>query len=91
MQQEVYILTDGILQTHRSSMKEVWKEILAGVPKRVPITMIGILIVIMMGMSYLSWYSQDNMVEEVIEEVLEDKSGLQVDLSPNSKEPSSLR
>lgn len=38
------------------------------------------------GLEWWKYYPQDNVVEEVVEEVIKDKTGMDIDLTPSSPE-----
>lgn len=47
--------------------------------------------IILLGTVALAWYGcckypQDNIIEEIVEDIIEDETGIDVDLSPYSKE-----
>lgn len=51
------------------------------------VLVVGILVVAL-GVGYLSsrWLGEDNPIEEAAEEVIESQTGMEIDLSPESKE-----
>lgn len=67
-------------------MKEVWKEIFAGMSKQMAIVIIVILALAILTASFFAWYPHENVVEELVEESIKDQSGLNLDLSPTSPE-----
>jgi len=47
---------------------------------------IAMLSAIVASCSYFSWYPQDNVVEEIVEELIKKETGIDIDLSPFSPE-----
>ena len=62
------------------------KEILQDIPLKMKLAMAGALIVLLITIIGCSgfWknYPQDNIVEEIVEEVIDKETGLDIDLSP---------
>lgn len=50
------------------------------------IIVLGLTIAILLLKNYWPSYKDDNMVEEKIEDVIKDKTGIDADLTPNSPE-----
>lgn len=51
--------------------------------------LVVILMVLAVGVSSGYFLGQDNKVEEAVEEVIKDKTGVDIDLTPKSKDPQS--
>ncbi len=68
-------------------IKEIWRD-LSMWSKLGIIISLTVLVGAAVGCNWKIWkkYPQDNIVEEIIEEVIESKTGLDIDLSPNSRE-----
>ena len=77
-------------------MKEVFKEIVAGIP---PVARYGFFFVLGLCICGIIWlsscstvrevmkaYPDDNFIEELVEDVIESETGIDFDLSPFSKE-----
>lgn len=66
-------------------MKEVWKEIWTDLPKWGKYVAIGITVVFATAMFILAHYSnnykKDNAIEQLVEEVLKEETGLDINLS----------
>lgn len=68
-------------------MKEIWKELFAEIPKWVKWTFLIIIAAGILCASYLcKSYPQDNRVEEMVEAVIKETTGEDIDLSPQSPE-----
>lgn len=71
-------------------MKEVWKEIVADIPKSAKwwllafSALVGGIIFFMSTL--MKSYPHDNAIEERVEQVIKDQSGVDLDLSPYSPE-----
>ena len=48
--------------------------------------LVGMLVCLSGCATWNKWYPADNIIEELAEEVIEAKTGLDLDLSPNSPE-----
>lgn len=68
-------------------LKDMWRELpmWSKIGLMISLTVLGVSVV---GCNWKIWknYPQDNIVEEIIEEVIEGKTGLDIDLSPFSPE-----
>ncbi len=68
-------------------MKKIWEKI----PKMVKFWFGAVLLTlaaIILGYTALMWknYPHDNIIEEIVEEVIQQKTGLDIDLTPMSPE-----
>lgn len=75
------------MRKEKSLLREVWEEI----PMVLKVMVIGIVLMVVVvcvgcNQAWWSWYPQDNLLEETVEEVIEQKTGLDLDLSPTSSE-----
>lgn len=71
-------------------MGEVWKEIVANIPKSAKWWLLALCalcggVIFFMSTLWKS-YPHDNAIEESVEQVIHDQSGVDVDLSPYSPE-----
>ena len=68
-------------------MKEIWKEIFGEVPKWLRWTFIGIIAgSFLLASLLIKSYPQDNAIEEMLEAVIKENTGEDIDLSPQSPE-----
>lgn len=55
------------------------------------IKMIVIILIVILGVGSVYFLGDDNPVEEICEEIIEEETGIKIDLTPNSLETKNLK
>lgn len=69
----------------KNTLKELWRDLT--MPMKITyLVMLFIASAVLFGCSYFSWYPHDNLVEEATEYLIEERFGVDIDLTPSSPE-----
>lgn len=55
------------------------------------IKMIVVILIVILGVGSVYFLGDDNPVEEICEEIIEEETGIKIDLTPNSLETKNLK